>query len=126
MVAYFSLCPHEVLRESLPSGVGHGSPRVIPAILLAKLALDTGLHGQGLGAQLLVDALSRAVKAVDAAGGRLIVVDAIDEEAARFYEHHGFDRVPGESLRLVMKASSARVSIESASNVSAQAPHDSG
>jgi len=112
VVAFFSLCPHEIRRETVPFTLGRGEERVIPAILLARLALDRMLHGQGLGAQLLVDALQRAVGAVDAAGGRLIVVDALHERAAKFYSHHGFIALPNTPLRLVMKSSVAAASLK--------------
>jgi GNAT superfamily N-acetyltransferase len=72
-------------------------------VLLARIALDRSLQGQGLGGELLVDALSRAVQASDVAAARLVVVDAIDEAAAAFYEHHGFVAVPGNRQRLVQK-----------------------
>ncbi len=111
VVAYISLCPHEFRREVLPSKVGRGSPNVIPAILLARLALDRRLHGEGLGAQLLVDAIGRAVDAVRLAGGRFIVVDALHERAASFYQRFGFQEVPDVPLRLVMKASDAAASL---------------
>jgi GNAT superfamily N-acetyltransferase len=105
VVGYFSLCPHEVRRDELPSKLSHGAPHSIPAILLARLALDRRLHGQGLGASLLLDALGRATDAIEIAGGRLIVVDAINEPARRFYEHHGFRAAPTRPARLFRKAS---------------------
>lgn len=111
VVAYLSLCPHEIRRDMLSSKVGGGSPNVIPAILLARLALHRDLHGEGLGAQLLVDAVGRAVDAVRIAGGRFIVVDALHERAAAFYPHFGFQEVPEVPLRLVMKASDAASSL---------------
>jgi GNAT superfamily N-acetyltransferase len=103
VVAYFSLAAHLVVRADLPSRLGRGSPDAIPAVLLARIALDRSLQGQGLGGELLVDALSRAVQASDVAAARLVVVDAIDEAAAAFYEHHGFVAVPGNRQRLVQK-----------------------
>lgn len=109
VAAYYSLAPHSVVREEMPSKVGRGSPRVIPAILLAKLALGEQWQGHGLGAVLLADALSTAVEAMRSIGGRLIVVDAIDDAAAAFYEHHGFAKATAN--RLVMKASSAASSL---------------
>ena len=111
LVAYFSLAPHIIRREELPSRVGRGSPDAIPAILLARLALDRSLQGQGYGAVLLADALDVAVEAIKRAGGRMIVVDAVNEQAVAFYEHHGFVPVPGNSNRLVLKASSAARSL---------------
>ncbi len=110
VVAYFSLCPHWVCRDSLPSKVGRGSPNVVPAILLARLARHIDLAEERVGGQLLVDALSRAVAAVEVAGGRVIVVDAIDAHAVSFYEHFGFTSTPAP-YRLVMKASDARASL---------------
>jgi GNAT superfamily N-acetyltransferase len=105
VVAYFSLAAHLVVRAELPLKVGRGSSDAIPAVLLARLALDRSLHGRGLGGELLLDALSRAVAASDVAAARLVVVDAIDEAAATFYEHHGFIAVPGNRQRLVQKTS---------------------
>jgi len=111
VVAYFTLAPHLVRRDELPTGVGRGSPQSIPSILLARLALDRSLQRQGWGVVLLVDALTVALEAMRKAGGRLIVVDAIDAEAAAFYEHHGFSPVPRDPHRLVIKASGAANSL---------------
>lgn len=112
VVAYFTLAAHVVARESLTKRTGRGSPNVIPAILLARLALDRSQQGQGLGAELLWDALSRAVAANRQAAARLVVVDAIDERAASFYEHFGFERIPGNPTRLVQKLSSIEAALE--------------
>lgn len=104
VLAYFTLAPHLVRRQDVPGRVGRGSPDAIPAILLARLALDVRLHAQGFGAAVLVDALERVVDAVTIAGGRLVVVDAIDARAAGFYEHFGFRRILGHQ-RLYRKVS---------------------
>lgn len=107
VVAYYAIVPHQVLREQVSSAMA-GGVTVIPAYLLARLALDVTLHGQGLGAELLHDAMDRIVTASDAASGRLIVVDAIDETAAAFYRHHDFQPVRDNPRRLVLKISTAR------------------
>jgi hypothetical protein len=65
------------------------------------------LHGQGLGAELLHDAMDRIVTAADIASGRLIVVDAIDETATAFYRHHDF-QLRDNPHRLVLKLSTVR------------------
>ena len=105
VVAYFSLAAHLISRADISKRVGRGSPASIPAILLARLALHRKLHGQKLGGELLWDALARAVTASDTAAARVVVVDAIDEPAARFYIRHGFMVVPGDHHRLVQKMS---------------------
>ena len=105
VLGYFALAPHLIEREELPRRVGRGAPRQVPAILLAKLALDTRLQGRGMGRELLIRALSTVVDAALVAGGKVVVVDAIDDAAAAFYEAHDFSAVPGNPRRLVVKLS---------------------
>jgi GNAT superfamily N-acetyltransferase len=107
VAGYFAIAPHLLEREDAPRAVGRGAPQRIPAILLAKLALHERLHGRGLGAELLVHALTTIVAAARSAGGRLVVVDAIDENAASFYRAHDFQPSPADPGRLIMKLSTA-------------------
>jgi GNAT superfamily N-acetyltransferase len=112
VAGYFALAPHLLERADAPPRVGRGSPQRIPAILLAKLALHSELQGQGLGAELLVRALTAVVVAARSAGGRIVVVDAIDENAVSFYLAHDFQPSPTDSRRLVMKLSTAACALE--------------
>lgn len=105
--AYYSIVPTQVSREGLTRGF-IGGVSVVPAYLLARLALGKDLHGQGLGAQLLLDAIGRIIEASKTAAGRLIVVDVIDSSAASFYRYHDFSPVSGDPRRLVLKISTAR------------------
>lgn len=107
VVAYYAIAPTQVLRDEVSRNQS-GGVTVVPAYLLARLALDRSLHGQGLGGELLVDALDRIVQASASAAGRLIVVDAIDDAAAGFYSHHDFQPVKNNQRRLVMKIATAR------------------
>jgi GNAT superfamily N-acetyltransferase len=107
VVGYFALAPHLLARDDAPRSLRRGAAQRIPAILLAKLALDQRLHGKGLGAELLVHALTTVVAAARTAGGRLVVVDALDENAASFYRAHDFQPSPTDSRRLIMKLSTA-------------------
>jgi GNAT superfamily N-acetyltransferase len=107
IAGYFAVVPHLVERNDTPRASVRGAPRRIPAILLAKLALHKELHGQGLGGELLAHALSTIVAAARSAGGRLVVVDAIDEHAASFYRAHDFQPSPTDPRRLIMKLSTA-------------------
>jgi predicted GNAT family N-acyltransferase len=79
----------------------------IPGYLIGRLAIDTSLRGQGYGEQLLLDALGKAVAASEIGGGRLIVVDAMDDGAQSFYEHYHFVPVRNRERRLGMKVSTA-------------------
>lgn len=111
VLAYYSLTAHLLQREELPGSLGRGGPRQIPAVLLARLALDQSLQGQGLGGALLAEALHRVVAATETVAARFVVVDAIDERAASFYEHHGFRRIP-QTLRLVQKVADSAAAVE--------------
>jgi len=102
VVAYFTLAGHVIERDELPARPGRGSPDRIPAVLIARFALHETLHGSGLGATLLADAVSRIVAATGIVAARFVVVDAIDEHAADFYSHYGFERIP-DTYRLVRK-----------------------
>jgi len=75
-----------------------GPAEPVPVLLLARLALDRSEHGSGLGADLLRDALVRAVAGAHHYGARALVVDAIDDRAASFYRHHGFLTLEGRRL----------------------------
>lgn len=103
-MGYYALSAHKVAREDVPNRIGRGGPVEIPAVLLARLALAESLRGQGLGASLVADALQRIVDATQTVAARLVVVDALHERVARFYESLGFRRIPG-SLLLVQKVS---------------------
>ena len=111
VVAYYTLTAHLLVREDLPKSLGRGGPRQVPAVLLARLALDKTLQGQGLGGVLLADALARIVEATQTVAARFVVVDAIDEPAVAFYEHHGFRRIPGAG-RLVQKTSDIAAAVQ--------------
>lgn len=111
VIGYYAVVPHGIRREEVPSSVGRGAPDVIPGFLLARLALSEELHGQHLGGELLVEALTTILNAIRLAGGRVIVVDAIDDRARGFYEHFGFRSLPSNDDRLVMKASTAAATL---------------
>lgn len=105
IAAYYALAAHKVARTTLPPRLGRGDPAEVPAVLIAKLAVRSDLQGKGLGAEVLGDACRRIVAASRVVGARYVVVDAIDDFAAEFYEHHGFVQVPGIDRRLVLKVS---------------------
>ena len=79
--------------------------RVIPGYLLALLAVATSQQGQGHRGELLAEALQAILAVMRLGGGRVIVVDAIDERA------RGFRAVPANPDRLIMKASTAAASL---------------
>lgn len=98
VVGYYALAMGSIEGRIAPSRLGRGQPDPIPVLLLARLALDRSEQGSGLGADLLQDALVRAVAGARHYGARAVVVDAIDDRAVTFYEHHGFLALDGRRL----------------------------
>jgi len=103
VLGYYAVTPHDTYRENLPAAAA-GGLSIVPGFLIAQLAIDRSIQGRGMGAELLYDALQTIVAASDVVGGRLVIVDALHEQAARFYEHFGFTRING-TLRLYAKIS---------------------
>jgi GNAT superfamily N-acetyltransferase len=112
VAGYYAIAPHLIEREAAPRRIGRGAPQQIPAILLAKLALHEPLHGRGLGAELLLHALTTITTAARSAGGRLVVVDAIDDNAAAFYRAHDFEPTPNAPHRLILKLSTVAKALD--------------
>lgn len=106
VVAYYTLMPYFIERETLTKKKARGLPERIPCYLIARLVLDQQLQGQRLGSQLLASALMRAARGAKDLGGRYVVVDAIDEIAASFYRHEGFEPIDGRPDRLVLPTKS--------------------
>jgi GNAT superfamily N-acetyltransferase len=102
VVGYYTLMPYFIERETLTQKQARGLPERISCYLIARLALHRHLHGQRLGSRLLASALTRAAVGAQALGGRYVIVDAIDDAAASFYRHHGFEPIPGRPDRLVL------------------------
>lgn len=112
VLGFYAVAPHDTHREHLPDSAA-GGLTVVPGYLLAQLAVDRSLHGQGIGGELVLDALETVVAAAKAAGGRLVVVDAVHDQALGFYQRYGFIRI-GQTLRLYMKVARIESSLAAA------------
>lgn len=103
IAGFYTLSAHSVTRASVSGGwFARNAPEQIPAVLLGMLGVDERFKGLGLGASLLCDAIQNAMKVASLAGARALVVDPTGPDAAAFYEHFGFARLPGTS-RMVLK-----------------------
>ena len=92
VIGYYALLAgeldHQQATEQTRKGMSRHYP--IPVAILARLAVDHRHQHRGLGATLLRGALQRVTLASDQLAVRAVVVHAIDEPAAHFYEHFGF------------------------------------
>lgn len=103
VVGYYSLAAAAVLHENAPDRVKLGQPHhPIPAILMARLAVDRSAQGKGLGARLFRDALLRSLNVTDDLGVRAFAVDAKDDDARRFYLKFNMMFVPDYPYKLFL------------------------
>ena len=103
IAGYFTLCAMALAQSDVPETARRHVPRypLVSATLIGRLAVAKERQGRGLGAMLLARALRKAYENADVVGSSMVVVDAIDARAVRFYEAQGFTRLP-DSMRLVI------------------------
>ena len=100
--AYYALAAGSVMPTEATGAVRRNMPSPIPVVILARLAVVKSRQGNGIGPALLKDALLRTVAAADTIGIRAMLIHALDEEAAAFYEKYGFARSPIDDLVLML------------------------
>lgn len=83
-------------------------PDQLPVILLSRLAVDNTEQGQGLGKNLLRDAIARSVRAADLIGVRAILVHAASEQARSFYTYFDFEPSVTDPWHLMLSIKDAR------------------
>jgi GNAT superfamily N-acetyltransferase len=85
--------------EQLPAKISKAG---IPALLLARLAVDVQQQGRGIGEFLLLDVLRRAVIISEQTGLYAVVLDALNERARKFYLRYGFEELVDDPLHLFL------------------------
>jgi GNAT superfamily N-acetyltransferase len=103
VVAFYASSTASVLRADAPKGFGRNQPEELPAILLARMAVDVRHRQMGLGAALLKHFLLKAQEVSESVGVHLVLVHAKDDIARSFYEHYGFARSPIDDYTLMLR-----------------------
>jgi GNAT superfamily N-acetyltransferase len=114
VVGYYALAAAQVEPANATARARKGQPsrRPVPAVLLARLAVDHRHQGAGLGRSLLQDVLLRCVEAADAIGVRVLLVHAKHDRAKEWYEQYGFEASPTDPLHLMMLMKDVRIFVE--------------
>ena len=103
VVAYYAITMAAVARTDAPLALQKCRPSQIPCILLARLAVDASHQGEGLGWELLRDALLRSVLLSRSIGAAAVLVHCRDEAAKEFYLCNGdFLQSPVDDLHLMV------------------------
>jgi GNAT superfamily N-acetyltransferase len=91
VIGYYTLAASSVEFAHLPPTLSKKLPKhPVPMVLLGRLAVDATARGIGLGADLLADALRRALRIADEMGVFGVHAHAIDDDAKAFYTKYGF------------------------------------
>ncbi|MFO1211075.1 MAG: GNAT family N-acetyltransferase [Amaricoccus sp.] len=115
VVGYYGLAPTAIVPSILPRSVRTGQPPdPVPCLLLGQLATDVGWAGRGIGTALVKHALERCVQAAALVGGRALMVNAIDDEAAAFWRRRGFRPSGDDPLLLFQPIAAITASLAAA------------
>ncbi|MCQ2792788.1 MAG: GNAT family N-acetyltransferase [Bacilli bacterium] len=108
---FFTLASSQIKRATLIGESDTKLPRYpIPAIRLARLAVDKRWQKRGLGAYLLKEALIKIINASNVVGIYLIVVEP-KSDAIGFYEKYGFKHLDDKTYYLTLKTVKAAINI---------------
>lgn len=102
VAGYYTMLTFELSVEEAESALGRARRYPLPAVLIARLAVDVDYKGRGIGRFLLVHALERLAAASADVGFEMVVVHALHEDAACFYLKHGFQRFADHSLGMYL------------------------
>lgn len=85
VAAFVCVSAGAVARAAAPGKVRRNAPDLIPVAVIGRLAVDREYGRQGLGADLLADALRRIAIASQNIGVAAVLVHAKDDAARKFY-----------------------------------------
>jgi predicted GNAT family N-acyltransferase len=104
IAGFYTLSQYAVDLVQLPPELAAKLPRYpeVPATLLGRLAIATAFRGQHLGEFLLLDALHRSWQQSGQVASAVLIVDAKDQAARKFYEHFEFISLPAAPSRLFL------------------------
>lgn len=102
VVGFYALANGAVAHKDVSAKTRRNMPDPIPAMVLARLAVDSAYQKQGLGSALLRDALFRTIAAAQIAGHSRVLLQAMSDDAKRFYLRAGFHESPVDPLMITL------------------------
>ncbi len=103
IVGYYSQRTYQIDADDVAKtlGIGHRA-YPMPAILIARLAVDSRSQGRGVGSRLLLEVLHRLAVLSLEIGFEVVVVHALSHDASVFYRRAGFVAAQDQPLCLYM------------------------
>lgn len=102
IIGYYTLSMSGINLEELPQDLAKKLLKypIIGVNLIGRLAVSHDYRGYGWGKLLIMDALHRSLDISKATAAFTVVVEAIDDEAVRFYQRFDFQAFPDRSFKL--------------------------
>lgn len=112
IAGYFTLATAQVAYQEIPDDFKEKLPKYpIPALRIARLAVNKDLKGKGIGKWLLAQAFIKAIHVADVTGLYFIIVD-VKETSKSFYEHYGFHKFFDEDLSYFILVDTVRKAMQ--------------
>ena len=115
ILGFHSLAPGAVSYANTPEMIRRSlAQHDVPGFKLARIATHIRLHGKGLGGQLLAAAARRCLRAAAEVGGVVLIIDAKNDRAARWYAGYGATALSKKPLTLVMPLATFKAELKAA------------
>jgi ribosomal protein S18 acetylase RimI-like enzyme len=108
LIGFFTLSLCEVRSKKLNSKIAKKYPNTVPAVKLARLAVDKNWQRQGIGEILMIEAMTRAITIADNGGVIGLFVDAKDKTAQKYYARYKFVSLIDNPLEIFLPLSTIR------------------
>lgn len=112
---FYSVSPASITYKRTPEIIKRGLARYeVPVFRLGRLAVDVSVQGKGLGGQLLLTAGKRCLLVAAQAGGVALLIDAKNEQVAKWYASFGAVPLLDEPLSLLLPFKTIHAALEAA------------
>jgi predicted GNAT family N-acyltransferase len=102
IIGYYTLSMSGINLEELPQDLAKKLPKypIVGVNLIGRLAVSNDYRGYGWEKLLIMDALHRSLSISKATASYAVVVEAIDDEAVKFYQRFDFQAFPDRPFKL--------------------------
>jgi GNAT superfamily N-acetyltransferase len=121
ILGFYSLGSTAVEYARPPGIVKRGLGRYeVPGFRLVRLAVARTFQGKGLGGQLLMAAGRRCAQVAQEVGGVVLVIDAKNENIAKWYATYGAISLDDAPLTIMLPLATIQAALDTAENEGAE------
>jgi len=104
MVGYYAVHNMHIEADTMPMPFASMLRRgaMVGAVYVVMFAVDRRYHNQGIGTNLFRSALKRIKRIPEESGVWAVVLDALNDDAERFYRRFGFETLVSNTRRLYL------------------------